>query len=874
MPEAVRGEELLFTNRVQETPIGEFDTYYIHDGAAPRGIARLEYVFSGSGNRNNPNLTDLLTWIEGRYPVDERSVLVADPARGGGQRGSAANAPEPAATLPLVHLVIPSDYRSTGISSEMDVSRMPQYLSYSWHTMHAGLDGLRVTIPALDVEPLADGLFPLNLRVMDPIWPLRKMLDISFSVRPGEERILWLDLRDRILPDGKPLYLTLAGAEGLEAAKLSGLRVELIFKPWDEAKAEHVADRFTQARDNYAMICEERPNNRRLNKYTQLENDLTDLLRVDPTHKEGREYWYIYNGEQPRPQVKIEPAPAGVPVWAHLQLKYLGQYRAWAEWVIDNRQIENGEFGGGLSDDSDFGNWLPGLSAMGVMPEKIDGSVGRMMEVVYANGMLDRGMSVIQSDGLHTFEEGTNVIGQINLLRVGDPKEVERLMEAAHSVRHHLLGVDAAGHTHFRSDYFSRTKLADEGVWAWSSPRQSLHLIPAIYLGELYGHREAKQEVIDMADGFLAHATVSPDGRTTVHSEINFETGETRSSGMGNSTPVFWAAWRWTGDPKYLKPITDQGAWGMSPVTSNMIDIASLRAWAAQQAPDDPTAARDPFSMHLGWQTTGDKRFLETLYTELISEAAVREYSNTLGYVWTDRMVFDIETIQRARLGGIVQNRNLFFPGHAVSWRFDGDRTAEQVAILVPYATPEEVHIELFNISARTVTAQMTGWDVLNGRWEMVQGIDTDGDGAADGETAARTATFGREQTFSLELAPMRSTIVRMKLKGRGVRVTERPDLAIGRNDVRRQAGQVSVTVHNLGGAASKSAAAVLRDPAGNPVSRATVPALPGAGDLLPKTAEVVFSLPEGTDPQGYTVTIDPDDRLPEIRKTNNSYTF
>ena len=64
-------------------------------------------------------------------------------------------------------------------------------------------------------------------------------------------------------------------------------------------------------RDNYAHIVEEHPNTRRLDLYTQFETDITDLLRVDPDHALGRQYWYDYNQEQPRPPVTLPTPPGG-----------------------------------------------------------------------------------------------------------------------------------------------------------------------------------------------------------------------------------------------------------------------------------------------------------------------------------------------------------------------------------------------------------------------------------------------------------------------------------------------------------------------------------------------------------------------------------
>src|SRR3712207_6533281 len=162
--------------------------------------------------------------------------------------------------------------------------------------MTDGLDGIAVELPALRVQPTHGALFPLNVRVKDPLWPHRDLLDFSFSVRPGEARTLWLDTRDRLLPEGRALYLTVAGAGAdFGAAALEGPRVRLIFKPRAEAAKEHEIDRFTQVRDLHGMTFEERPNTPRLDLYNRFAGDVADLLRVNPDHWLGQTYWYDSN---------------------------------------------------------------------------------------------------------------------------------------------------------------------------------------------------------------------------------------------------------------------------------------------------------------------------------------------------------------------------------------------------------------------------------------------------------------------------------------------------------------------------------------------------------------------------------------------------
>ncbi|MDR1672513.1 MAG: hypothetical protein LBS09_03485 [Bacteroidales bacterium] len=872
MKTPVKGQTVVFSNNVQETPIGEFDAFYVHEGDAPQGIIRLAYRLSPEpSGLSNPNISDVLRHIKGRHPTDEQTVMTATPSGAAPQARpqiarSGIDKKQPTSEMPLVHIVIPSDFRSMGVTPAEPLGGWMRASTQGWYNLHGGLDGIRIILPAMDVPPLTSGLFPMNIRVKDPIWYIRDMLNFSFSVKPNEERVLWLDLRDRILPNDKPLYLTIAGGAGFNAEWLEGARIELVFKERDEAKIEHLADRFTQVRDNYSMIVEEHPNNRRLHKYVQFENDITDLLRIDPEHKEGREYWHIYNPSQPRPPVKTAPAPEGVPLWAHLQLEYLKKYRYFIEWQIEHRQIENGEFGGGLSDDSDLGNYMPPLALMGVMPDKIEKSLSMMMEAIYDNDMLVDGISKLQSDGLHTFEEGTNTICQINLLRTGNPKEAERMMEAAHTVKHHVTGVNAAGHTHFRSDYFSATKAATKGVWGWADSRTFLHLLPTIYLGEFYGVEAAKQIVTDMADGLLAHADTTPDGQVRINYAIHFETDEHRPSGMGNSAPVFWAAWRWTGNDKYLKPLLSDFRW-MGSVTSNMLDIAGQRQKIAQQL----AVPNSEYTRHLAWQLSGDKRHLETLYRELLETATLHEYVNTLGYVWTDRYSFSIDEIQRSRLGGVSQDRSMFYPGNAVSWRFPRN-DAERIAILVPFSTPEKLKFEFFNTGTETINALMTGWDVLNGEWELVQGIDGNGDGKIDRETHREKLTFGRGETVTLSIPSQENVLIQMKLTGSGISVTNRSDLAIGAEDVQISGNQIAVTVHNLGGADAPATEIALTDRKGEAILQTvTIPALEGVHDLLPKRVQVTLQIPQNLNLDGCRVVIDPKNTVAEIRKTNNS---
>ena len=358
LDQPITGRRIRFDNVMQEEPIGELSAYYVKEGKEPAGSVVLKYSLTPRGlAQREPD--DLRTFIEGRYPVDERTTLVASPDESGGKESNLSKAPykPEVKSLPIIHVVIPADGGEAG---------------YKLDEVDGGLDGIAIDLPALNVKPTRGGLFPMNIQVKDPLWPARNMFDFTFSVKPGEGKTLWLDLRDRILPKGKPLYLTVVGSgSDFNAASLDSMRLRVIFKPAVEAKAEHALDRFTQASDAFAMLVEEHPNSDKLHLWTRFTGDIKDLIRVEPTHSPGLNYYAVAFPGTPWPAFEHPPTPAGVPLWAFRQVEALGYVKNFVNWWIDNRQIENGEYGGGLSDDTDLTNMWPGVALMGVTPEKI-----------------------------------------------------------------------------------------------------------------------------------------------------------------------------------------------------------------------------------------------------------------------------------------------------------------------------------------------------------------------------------------------------------------------------------------------------------------------------------------------------------------------
>ncbi|MDB5669707.1 MAG: hypothetical protein JWO25_666, partial [Alphaproteobacteria bacterium] len=702
-----KGGRLRFTNVAQETPIQELWAYDVADGKEPEGTFKLSYAVNADAAPAYGNLAALVAFINGRYAADERATVVALPAGASTGRAAAA-AGDPTATgtisraagdAPIVHILIPS-----GFGDALPARAPSRAWNYGWENVHDGLDGIAIDIPALKVAAGADGLIPLDIRVKDPIWPGRDMIDVSVSVRPGQARTLWLDLRDRILT-ADSLYLCIASASpGFGAASLQGINIRLVFKPRAAALPEHVADRFNQVKDNWGFLVEEHTASKRLALYRRLYGDISDLLRVDPDNVLARQYWGdISYGAQKLP-FEQPAAPAGVPLWAFRQLEDLKLVRHFANWWIDNRQVPYGDFGGGISDDVDLTQQWPGLALMGVDPDKINASLRALSDAVYTNGMRTNGLGTITTDELHAYEEGLNSDAERLYLNWGEPKAIERLMATTRALQGLILR-NPAGHMHFASNWYGGRKMYREGPWEWQKPYSFTVTHAPILIGLYNGNPLARGLITGVIDGWMAHGRQGSDGNWIYPNEINWRTDAERvgdRGGLTTSLQSAWAAWRWTGDPKYLRPlsgrIADSGTGVLAEINDNAVAMLGREKDWGKALAAKPSGA---FEQYSAWQASGDKSWLERLHGAAIQSKSQAMYMVTEGHWWSDRVEQPNEILQRERLGGIALRRNQTWPGNAVSWRFDDPDGAEQVAILVPGATPDRLRIIAYNIGDR-----------------------------------------------------------------------------------------------------------------------------------------------------------------------------
>jgi len=886
-----RGGSIEFENDVQETPISEIGAYLIEESELPAHKVSLDYKPVLSVRPDSiPSLDRLSAFIAGRHMADERSqVLVAMPdAPALRYRPPETQRALPKTDLPIVHILIPGDFR------DPPKGGAPTRLSYGWKNLNAGLDGVVLQIPALDLIPQSHGYLPINIRLKDPSWPARDLLDVNVWLKPGVPHNLWLDTRDLILPEGEGVYITLASSQrGFSADILQDMGISLRFKAREQAEAEHVHDRLEQARDNLGNLVEEQPNIRLFPIWDRFERDVSAVLQVAPDNALARSLWVEKNPEQPYQMASVTPPETDAPLWAYYQREDLRTYSRFVNWWIDHRQMTDGpskgEFGGGLSDDTDLVNhWVP-LALMGVDTEKIRQSQLQLLEATYRNGMWVNGLNRIKTDELHAYEEGINAVGQSMLLNWGSPSAIERAMSVAKNYPR-LIERNPSGHSHFVSVYYSGTDIERTDKVSWQRDRSFLVTHPGLLLVDYNDSPGTKALLLSALDDWLDHSQKSAHSQIQLPAEIHWLSDQERGTGVGLAAHNFWAAYRWTGERKYLQPLL--GFFESADLSA----ISDLNADVLHRLPQGAVlkdaiargqvvGEKNFIDRNLGgintrdfadlvrWQATGKKESLVDLYRrEAVTNTGRLPYL-TEAEAWTDRVSLPIETLQRTRLGGVALRRNAYYPGHLISWKFmRGGKfiSGDEVAILIPEGDPEKFRIIAYNFSGKTTHAVATGWDVAPGKWKIVAGLDENNDDQIDRPSGSRTVRFEKGSDVTLELPSRQVKIFEFELSESGLAPSLRPDIGVEATDIAVDQGTLNITLHSLGTQATPPGSVVLENSDGKPLAELPFDAIEAPTDLLPKTSKLSWTMPSERLEGELTIRISLQGNPLEISAQNN----
>jgi rhamnogalacturonyl hydrolase YesR len=619
--------------------------------------------------------------------------------------------------------------------------------------------------------------------------------------------------------------------------------------------------------------------------------------------------------------------PDGLPRWAFLQHELTGTTLDVLHYWVTERQAEDGEFGGKYDDDVEMLRWWP-FARLAFDDSLALVGMKRLVDGIWHSGWIEKGFSRKVRDVEHSSEPVADTQPMMIGFDYGNPVYIERCMESVKGLRDLWTGINARGHRHFRSSWYSATRVDSTPPKDCDLAMNTRTVKAAQWLAWYNRHPFVMQFLKEWGDAWLEDCLRTDKGKPPgiVPAAIRF-----RDDAIGGNADnwhhpgMFWDYYDYSGgsailqqlllnamlfkDRSYLRPIelsldlvrmyedTDPASadTGSAPWAAGILRRSEgfwgvIEQWRLVFG----DARYDDLILRLGspyirYALTGDRTHLTTAMTRAIN--TLRENLDLLtteGY-FTDRVELrsmrggDDQTasfLEAMLLGGSL-NRAAY-PFNRVSWTGFG----REFSVIVGRCTDTSVAAVAFNHGDRPVR----GWIVLQdrppGTYRIRTGIDRNADQRIDSVCSSQELPIeDRRVLLPLGLPPhteVAVTVERIKITSGSAFAGALPDLALSREEIRIARNNdadvsVDITVHNIGIAASvQSHITLLYGEEGGPgtvVAEAEIPRLSAPLDLEPKVHVAHVTMPNAR-PGRYRAVIDRDGVLQEINKTNNEVVF
>ncbi len=616
----------------------------------------------------------------------------------------------------------------------------------------------------------------------------------------------------------------------------------------------------------------------------------------------------MYSGERVPSAKTYEMDAPGAPEWAVKQREALARISDLIRFWVEKRQSENGELGGGWGDDVEIlREWSASVLA-------IDDPVARrgaekIANGVWASGQIEHGYSKGIGDVEHAAEPVSDTQPLMVALHYGDPRYVERCMATMKCMREVWTGRSQLGHLHFRSHYFSATKVDDNAPRSADVALNGRAVKPGIWVAWYNNHSVVKSLLEDWAKAWVDDAMRTDGGKPAgiVPGSVSFpedriggyakEWWNTRSyfsnlASMGYTAclyQIMLAAYARSGNHTYLSPIQCAldaaysqwknpasnatvgslpwvGQLHMSGKFTEVLDKWRLLSGNAKY--DD--YLRERGSAYLRYLLTSDVQPMVSRLQGIIDALSSNIEMSTSEVLFTDRVSMPGgELIFSMMTGGVGEAT--YYPLHAVTW----DSTDDCLAALVEKAETRCLSILTYNFSAEEHTFGMRVWRLEPGEYELVISRERDA-GAFRKESVVVPERGTRIPLSLLPHAFCKVELDQTKAFTRNSGLL--PDLAVGPADISTEpssltaglVARVSLTVHNIGTApASKVRIQFLVN--GRAFASVVVEALEAPLDLSPKVKKVTAEWIPKAGRHKLTAIVDPENAIAENVELNNT---
>jgi hypothetical protein len=690
---------------------------------------------------------------------------------------------------------------------------------------------------------------PVQIVVKEPVWPQRDWFACEALLKPsgsGEDRFI-LTLKGR--PVLTPIPETKVGNLQQPVTELAvlitaadpvtwrlgkgGVGVTLVKGDLAAIRPVAVADQIEFAREAFSHSMEGHiwDGGHAMEQWGRLAWPLLYLQGVAPDERAVMQLQIRTNWRN-TPVPYAEPKnELGAPEWAFWQMQALAANKAVVHWIIDHRQLPNGEFGGVYGDDTDLvENWID-MSLMGDDDRKIGDALRRIYKGLWENNLVE-GVSASIRDHVHSYEEGMGTISQRLLLDYGNPTAVERVMAASgHYSKWMKLNED--GSYSFRSWYWGVSGVWEDGAFGQDTPRNALALIPAAYLA-WYNRHPAPLPYLTKWKLALSDVGIVADTLYELKSEPEK------------------AAFR---DDWYAKQVTLSYQSRASSLCVNAIlDEVPLRPeWIAGLQRTGRKAAVVPntssYAIHMGegfnlmYRVTGDLAWLVNGYKATCQLLNNLDWTYTVAQPSTDRIAIPHTTLSRARLGAMAGNRGAngnFWPRHGISYTAGAD----DVAALVTTNTTAALTVQFWSFAATNKPLSARVWRLWPGEYEISLAQLPGTDGRPGATLSKERRRLERGAPLTLSLPPRTGVVLEIKALTNQPPVFDLPDPAIGLEDVKVEyaSGHLQVTVHNIGTQPASNVMVRVTDTfGGRIIAEQLIPRIEAPLDLKPRSVRLEF---------------------------------
>lgn len=512
---------------------------------------------------------------------------------------------------------------------------------------------------------------------------------------------------------------------------------------------------------------------------------------------------------EPIPWPKEYPAHPAAPAWANLQREGLEKLADVIHWWIAQRQLADGQFGGGWGDDVEMWRWwAPALIAF--EDPVINAAQERISKGMFQQPHLSKGFTARLTDVEHANEDTTDTVLPMMHLQPDDPLWKERALRLAELMDGAWTGRNQRGFLQFKSIYFSVDRVDLSPRRAYDTVYHPSIVQPALLywqrtgdtnLGKIFG--EWLKVWVDAA---ARHENGKPAG--VLPSVLRWPEGTVGAAGQpwwqpfspGHNDALYnWPgatrlmtstlllAWHMTRDDQYLEPLRAMAALREKFPGQSGSDEPGSEAWCARQMggflsdslakyrflTSDPrydALLRSDASGYTRFRLTGDAQPL----TRALMKNAEAFRSNWEAYTsemrWTDRVMSftrnylnyldkpapttpSPELLYSAATGD--PGSPLIFPLNAVRWL----TPPRELAALVTESTQRVFAAELFHFGSEPRRLEAEFYLLRPGEYQLaLKPVET----GADRLQEKRITIKGPRARVSFTLPPGRLSILKL----------------------------------------------------------------------------------------------------------------